>query len=577
MSTQVSSEKKAKIQIEYNVPIPMRDGTILRANIYRPTQEGKYPVLVERVCYELTKRAAVNGQYYAEREYVLVAQTVRGAYASEGQFSFLQDDGWGANRDGYDTIEWAGTQPWSNGRVGMIDGSFSGMTQYMLLPTRPQHLIAVFVREATGDLHRAMFRSGVYEMYLSRTWAMSTVLGLLRYEGNPPSVAPVRARLEAAMKDLDSWLSHLPLKSFPPLDTYANLFSDGLSHPSYGPYWWSKSLSLKYQDVDVPALHLGGWFCVFLDSTIRAYQGIRAYGRSERCRDNQRLLIGPWIHGPSQVGVRNVGELDFGEEAVLDLNEIRSRWYDYWLKGIDNGVMDGFPIRIFLMGANRWVDLETWPPPNIDYKQIYLREGSGNPTVSLNDGALSFKLPAKTEHPDSYIYDPDEPIQSLLKYPMLGPRDHRKVEEKMLTYTTEELNEDLILMGPVKAYLYGLSSANDTDWIVRLCDVWPDGKSMSMCDGILRARYRDSLEYPELLTPEKVYRYEIDLWSTAQVFKAGHKVRVEVTSSDFPRYDRNMNTGGIFGEEVRGKMAINTVFHDAMRPSHLVLPILNEG
>ena len=574
MGADKGSEARHEVQIDYNVPVPMRDGTILRANVYRPRQDGKYPVLVERVCYELTKRAAANGQYYASKGYVLVAESVRGAYASEGKFSFLQDDGWGANKDGYDTIEWAGTQSWSNGRVGMIDGSFSGMTQYMVLPTRPPHLTAVFVREATGDLYRAMYRSGVNELYLGRTWAFSTTLDMLRYEGAPPAVAPARARLEAATKELDSWLRHLPIKSCPPLDGLADWYYTGLAHPEDGPFWWPTSLSLKYREVDVPVLHLGGWFCVFLDNTIRAYQGIRASGRTERCRANQRLLIGPWIHGPSQVGARNVGELDFGKEAVLDLNELRSRWYDYWLKGIDNRVMDGPPIRIFLMGANRWLTLETWPPTGIDYRPMYLREGPGNPTASLNDGALTFNPPRDTERPDSYTYDPEDPIQSLLKYPQLGPRDHRKVEERMLTYTTEALAEDLTLLGPVKAYLHGLSSARDTDWVVRLCDVWPDGRSMSVCDGVLRARYRNGLEHAELLTPQQVYTFEIDLWSTAQVFQGGHRLRVEVTSSDFPRYDRNMNTGDVFGEEVRGQTAINTVFHDASRPSYILLPIM---
>ena len=376
------------------------------------------------------------------------------------------------------------------------------------------------------------------------------------------------------MKDLDSWLRHLPLSSCPPLEGLADWYFTGIAQPKDGSFWWPTSLSLKYRDVDTPALHLGGWFCVFLDNTIRAYQGIRTYGRTERCRASQRLLIGPWIHGPNQVGARKVGELDFGDEVVIDLNGIRIRWYDYWLKGIDNGVMDDPPIKVFLMGDNKWITLDTWPPPDTDYKEIYLRGGDSGSAKSLNDGVLTFYPSGSIEHPDSYIYDPEDPIESLLKYPQLGPRDHRKVEERMLTYTSEMLAESLTLLGPVKAYLYCLSSARDTDWMVRLCDVWPDGRSMSVCDGALRASYRNSLEHPELLIPEKVYMFEVDLWSTAQVFKAGHRLRVEITSSDFPRYDRNMNTGGSYGEEVKGQVAINTIFHDASRPSHLVLPVM---
>ena len=212
-------------------------------------------------------------------------------------------------------------------------------------------------------------------------------------------------------------------------------------------------------------------------------------------------------------------------------------------------------------------------PPGVDYRSIYLSEGSGTTDTSLNGGRLAFDPPASDEHADSFTYDPGDPVESVVEYPDYRPRDYGPVEHRLLTYTSEMLEDDLVLVGPVNAVLYAASSKRDTDWVVRLCDVHPDGRSLSVCDGILRARYRDSLEQPEPMQPDTVYRFQVDLWATAHTFKAGHRLRVHVTSSDFPRYDRNLNTGGPIGHESEWQIATNTVFHDAGRPSHLVLPV----
>jgi uncharacterized protein len=352
-----------EVKIERQVPIPMADETILRANVYRPATPGRFPVLVERVAYELERRCRFTGEYYASRGYIVVGQNVRGRFDSEGIFAPFRDDGWGVHRDGYDTILWAGKQTWSNGTVGMLDGSYSGGTQYLLAPTRPTFLKALFVREGLSDIYLDFhFRGGAYQLALHRGWAIDETLSPLQQD-QLPETAEVRARLEQAAQHKEQWYRHLPLQSCPPLEGCADWYFDDLRHPEDGPYWWPINLSRHYREVDVPIMHLGGWFDCFLDSTLRCFQGIQEQGMTGTCRSSQRLVIGPWIHGPSQIGSTEVGELNFGSQAAFDLFAYRLQWYDYWLKGMMNGVMDGPAVRIFLMGANQWLEAETWPLP----------------------------------------------------------------------------------------------------------------------------------------------------------------------------------------------------------------------
>jgi uncharacterized protein len=573
MPSQNTSSPRYEVQVERLVSIPMADGTILRADVYRPTTSGRYPVLMERVAYELAERCRYAGEYYASRGYVVVGQNVRGRLASEGEFVPFRDDGWSGHRDGYDTILWAGKQPWSNGVVGMLDGSYSGGTQYLLAPTQPSFLKALFVREGMSDIYRDFaFRGGAYQLALHRGWAINATLAQVRHDVGPENASAL-APFEQAATDVDRWLRVLPLRSCPPLEGRADWYFADLAHPEDGPYWEPTRLSAHVHEVDVPILHLGGWFDVFLDSTLRCFQGIQTQGKTEHCRSNQRLIIGPWIHGPSQIGASVVGELDFGPQATFDLFEYRLHWYDYWLKQVPNEIMDGPPVRVFLMGTNQWVEAQTWPLPGITYQPMYFQAGTGQTTAALNHGELTFQRPAEDESAESFLSDPAAPIESLLVYPRLGPKDHRPVEGRMLTYTSQPLGHALAVIGPVKAVLYCASSASDTDWVVRLCDVWQDGRSLSVCDGILRASYRDSLAHPTLLHPGQVYRLEIDLQATAHVFQAGHRLRVEVASSDFPRYDRNLQTGEALGRGVGGEIANNTVFYGGERASHIFLPI----
>jgi putative CocE/NonD family hydrolase len=567
------------VVVERQVKIPMRDGTRLDAMVWRPKEPGQYPVIVERVGYELVKRCSTIAEDFARHGYVYVGQNVRGLYASEGEqlaWGNGLNDGWGTHRDGYDTIEWASTQAWSNGKVGMADGSYSGGTQYYAAPTRPPHLAALFVREASADFYR-VFRGGALNFSGMLGATIRHVLqDYLEPQSSDASVMEATAHLREALQNESAWQAHLPLKDFPPLRDIplARYYFDVLDHPDDGPFWWPGRLGLHYAEVDVPIFHLAAWFDPFVDDQIEHFQGISAHGRSAHCRNGQRLLIGPWIHGPENVERSQAGDLDFGPDAIIDLPELRRTWYDHWLKGIQNGAMAGPRVRVFLMGANRWLDLDDWPPADVAYTPVYFRSGTGQSRSSLNNGLLSWDAPNTAEPPDRFTYDPADPISSLTNRPGMdsGPADFRSVEGRLLTYTSAPLERDLTIVGPLRAILHGASSALDTDWVVRVCDLYPDGRSMSVVSGILRARYRNSLERAELLSPGQVYRFEVNLGSTAQSFKAGHCLRVHVTSSDFPTYDRNLNTGGTFGEESVGQVAVNSIFHDVARQSYLVLP-----
>jgi putative CocE/NonD family hydrolase len=282
------------------------------------------------------------------------------------------------------------------------------------------------------------------------------------------------------------------------------------------------------------------------------------------------------VHGPANVDKHVVGEIDYGADAAVAFHPLRLRWFDHWLKGIDTGIMDEPPVRFFTMGANIWQTTTAWPPPDARPHLLFFHGGRSGSATSLNDGALSAEPPATAEGPDSYLYDPNDPVPTRgggwLGDPN-GGYDQRPVEPRVLTYTSEPLREDLEVSGAVTATLFAMSSAPDTDWVVRLSDVSPDGVSRNVADGVLRARYRESFQQPALLTPNQVERVVVDLWSTSNLFRAGHRIRVAVTSSCFPRWDANPNTGGAFGRDARGVSALNTIFHDAFRPSSITLSV----
>ena len=577
------SRPEFAVTVERDLPVKMRDGTVLRADVHRPDQADRFPVLVERTPYNKIESSETRfgaAEFYASRGYACVFQDVRGRYASDGEFYPFRDDGDGVNQDGYDTVEWAAEQPWSNGNVGTIGGSYSGATQYRMLATRPPHLRAQFVRQSAANYAQEwVYRSGAFELGFNMSWAVRHTASHARRLAENGNQDQAEALLAEAVRNLPALMARLPVSPVKELKTYYPWFEDWLGHPDDGEYWDEWNNVLRHSRVNVPVYHLGGWFDGFLKGTLDNFNGMRANASSDEVRTAQRLTVGPWVHAPNAADLTSCGEVEFGEAAAIGFFETRLRWFDHWLKGIDTGLLEEPPVRLFTMGTDQWRSFDEWPPLQAAMTPLYFRSEKSRSAGSLNDCSLSWSRPLAAEAPDQYEYDPLDPVPTTGGGHLgeqNGPRDQRRIESMVLSYTTPALEHPLDVTGPVMAILYAKTSAKDTDWIVKLSDVHPDGRSMLVCDGVIRARYRKSRRKPELLDGN-TEKYEIDLWGTSHVFKRGHRVRVLVTSSDFPRWDRNMNTGGFNAREGSGVTALNTIFHDPQHPSHVLLPVIGRA
>jgi uncharacterized protein len=579
-------------RLETDVPIPMRDGTRLATDLYFPAEAGVYPVLLERTPYGKHQSIMVNigaPQYLARHGFVVAVQDTRGRYASEGSWYPFREEAWGEQQDGYDTVEWLAAQPWSAGKVGTFGGSFAGFNQYLLAGHFPPHLAAQFPRQAPCSLRREwVYRGGALELGFNFLWGARQSLEALRNR----SAQLERQIAQSQMELLSSW----PLMSQPLLSNPFAWLHDYLTLQEEEGYWRRWDVAPHHAGCDRPTYHMASWYDIFLGGTLQNFIGMRAQAGSEDARRKHRLIIGPWLHGPwtdQNPHGRRAGEIDFGEIAFWDYKGGMRRWFDYWLKGIDNGVLNEPAVRYFVMGLNQWRTAEDWPPPGILYQRAYFREQSSGSAQSINDGSLGWEPPTQSVEPARYIHDPEHPVTSVggntlyslaPKRPgedaswedlnaQAGARDQRVIESQCLTFSSAPLREDLELTGPVLASLYISSSAVDTDFVVRLCDVYPDGRSMLVCDGIQRARYRESDFRPSLLEPGTVVPLTVDLWATSNLFPAGHRIRVVVNSSCFPRYDVNPGTGESGAKGSRRVRAENRIYLDPQYPSHMVLPV----
>ena len=559
------------IRVDNLVPVRMRDGVTLFADVYRPLGEGRYPVILSRTPYSTERfpSAFEAGVYFAQRGYVYVFQDIRGRHESEGRWEPFFDD----EKDGYDTVEWAAKQPWSNGKVAMQGGSYLGQNQWRAAQAAPPSLVTIFPMVSSTSLyHDWITLNGGWRLSFNFGWGPVRQESRIMQNPGPHTLAGVRAI------HYDQVQFHLPLKTMQELvGRHARFYDDWLAHPDYDAYWKPLNAEELFDKITIPVHTLGGWFDIFSQGTLRGYVGMSHKGGSDEARRLSNIVIGPWGHGPSQ----KYGALDFGPEANVDANVVQLRWYDYFLKGIDNGLAQEPPVKLFVMGRNEWVYEREYPLARTQWKPLYFASGGGA-NSARGDGRLTWEKSTGGSSPDRFRYDPDDPVPSLggnnccgTPTPA-GPMDQRPIEGRrdVLLYTSDLLQEEVEATGPVKVVLYAASDAVDTDFVAKLVDVYPDGSSYNMAEGILRARYRDSLSQPSLLTPGKVYRLEIDLVGTSVAFQKGHRIRVHVTSSHFPQFDRNPNTGAVFGTTSEVKVAQQTVYHDAERPSHVLLPVI---
>ena len=562
------------VTLETDLAAAMRDGTVLRSDVYRPDRAGKYPVLLARTPYnKLIDGHVEQARKLAERGYVVVVQDVRGRYASDGEFrpGFFSSDHHDAE-DGCDTVEWAAALPWSTGKVGTFGNSYVGWTQWELAHTRPPHLKAMMPQGIAADLLDREL-SGVLRLGRVIWWSVNSLAPDQRRRASARWGPKTLAEAEVLWTegDRNKWLWYLPLMEIPDEVMFgiAPHFRSWLKDHATDHFGFLE----KHSNIDVPALTVTGWYDQQVGA-IRQFTGMSENGRTEGARKGQRLIIGPWTHTGVD-WVSKVGQVDFGPEAARDYYDVADRWFSHWLKGEGEGIDEWPPIQLFVMGANRWRAESEWPLARTVYQDFYLH-GGGQANTPDGDGVLSTEPPQDEPH-DEYTYDPRDPV--MTQYSPGGqqePRDLRLLDGRadVLVYASSPLEEPLEVTGPVVVKLWAASSAPDTDFVARLIDVWPDGFAQELCHGIVRARYRESFTEPSLIRPGDVYEYMIQVNPTSNVFKRGHRIRVDISSSDFPNFDRNHNTGGNDYEEAALVSARQTIFHDKSRPSRVVLPVI---
>jgi uncharacterized protein len=570
---------------DVDVKVGMRDGVTLSADLYLPVggEGARYSTVLLRTPYDNNAESNVyDGLYFAMRGYAVVVQDTRGRYDSGGDWFPARNEA----KDGYDTIEWIAKQPWSDGKVGMVGSSYLGIVQLLAATETPPHLVCVFPRVAYSDQYKQWtYTGGAFALGLNQLWgglAHSTRTRQVQYVN---MFTPGFTASQTGMLREQYW--HLPvIEGANTMGWDPVHYREWLKHPAYDDWWREVSIEDKYDRIAVPAYLVDAWFDLYNQGAPLNFNGIRTKGKTEAARKGTRLLMGPWIHSLGNLGTETkVGDVDFGPNSLFPIQETELRWFDYWLKSIQNGIDREPPVRIFVMGENAWRDEQEWPLARTQYTKYYLHS-AGKANSLFGDGTLTTEAPG-SEPPDTYTYDPRYPVPTLgghtccseATVPMgMGPRDNKAAEVRadVLVYTTPVLAEDVEVTGPVRAKLFASSSARDTDWTVKLVDVYPgpDAKAINVADGILRARYREGLDRPKLMEPGTVYEFEVDLLNTSNVFKKGHRIRVEIASSNFPQYDRNQNTGNDLFTDTELKSADQTIHHAAPRPSHIVLPII---
>jgi uncharacterized protein len=563
---------------EHNAPIPMRDGTQLRADVYRPVVGGPFPVLLVRTPYgEQMLRAAVPVIPAIDAGFAVVLQHCRGTGTSDGEFTPFENE----DADGADSVEWCARQPWCDGNVAMCGPSYLGMVQLAAATEAPGAVKGLVLIVTPADYHGGLaYRQGAFQLGQALGWHMLKSAQALAYRAAAgQDVSAEMTGLLALMASPAAGYAHLPLRDAPAVSRILRSWRDWLDHEERDGYWSALSYRDARARVSAPALHVGGWFDLFLGGTLDNFTTLSRHAATGHARAGQRLIVGPWTH-IDRTGT--AGELHFGALASEQAIQLEQLQLDFLRWAVQPGAGDlaGPRVKLFVMGDNVWRDEEDWPLPRTHWERWYLHSG----------GSLSPAVPPDGAEPSRYTHDPRDPVPTVGGPTLInggpgggtawmpGPRDQRGVEARpdVLSFTSAALTEDLELTGPVTVTLHAATSAADTDFTAKLVDVWPDGRALSVTDGIVRARYRDGSGRAAPITPGQACEYTIDLIATSQVFKAGHRLRVDVASSNFPCFDRNPGNGARAATATADDFvtAEQTVFHDAGRPSYITLPVI---
>ncbi|MCG3197850.1 MAG: Cocaine esterase [bacterium] len=542
-----------------------RDGVILVMDIILPKGDGPFPVMLWRNPYN--KDGVTNGEarQFVEAGYAAVSQDTRGRFKSQGVWDAFRYE----RNDGYDTHEWISKQPWCNGSIGTAGGSYLGFTQCISGPEAHPALKAMVPEVPWGNTYRdCLYWGGAFRLLLATFWGSTQQLADV---GKP-------------MPDFSDGklFRYLPLRTWDDcIGEPVPYLRDWVAHPTHDAYWRDHEVGDRIENLRCAALYIGGWFDIFNRGVLEYWSAARTRAKDPEAREKQFLIMGPWAHGGT-VEDGKVGDLNFGPQSNLKKTRTRMAFLDEYVRGMDTGFSQRAPLQIFVMGANRWRDEHEWPLARTQYKNLYL-QGEGPANTAEGRGKLDWSAPIEEGRTDTYVYDPENPVPTHggpLLWVTAGPRDQSAAERRpdVLVYTSDVLTETLEVTGPVRLVLHAASSARDTDWTAKLLDVFPteDGKGVpyGIAEGILRARFRESDTKTSLIEPGKVYEYTMDLGPTSNAFVPGHRIRLEVSSSNFPRFDRNPNTGHDFGADAETVKAEQTVYRDRARPSHLVLPVI---
>ncbi len=551
------------LRIQFDQRVPMRDGITLSADIYfsaTGSQQGKHPVILLRTPYLKTDINLDMAKYFVRRGYFVVAMDVRGRGDSDGEFVPYFNEG----RDGYDSIEWCASQSWCDGNVGTWGASYGGRCQWLAALEQPPHLRAMVVMVTPSDPFVETPTGTPSPMHLC--W-----------------LHLVSGRVPQSVESID-WFhvyEHLPLLTMDesvghPIPKWRTEFV----HTQLDDYWLPLCYQTHFDRLTVPTFHISGWYDDEQIGTPLNYIGMTTQAATPAARASQRLLMGPWSHAVNRS--MTLGTIDFGSHALIDLYSEQTRWYDRWLKHSEQPPeAREAPVRLFIMGTNEWRDEREWPLARTQWTPFYLHS-SGHANSRAGDGSLSTEKPAPGgifDVYDSYEYDPAQPfpfITDATSAQIGGPDDYAVVQlrEDVLVYTTTPCLENVEVTGPIRLDLYAASSAPDTDFMAMLLDVWPNGFRQRLCDGMVRARFREGMAHPSFIEPNKIYHYSIDCWNTSQVFKTGHRICLQLSSSAFPKYDRNQNIVAPLGQSSDFVVAHQRIYHDRDHPSALVLPII---